>query len=189
GMLLRHLGQALACGVPAVFADYCRWLRESGDASGVPAELVGALLACLAEEVVETLPQAVAADAAAVVRRALDAAPAEGLAAGELSGEGPQRELARRILLAMLEGRADDALRLAMDAMDAGASAELLLEDVLRPTLVEVGRMWQRGEIHVGEEHQATRIAERIHAAIAARGPRAASRGRRLLAATVGGEL
>ena len=189
-ILLRCLGQALACGVPDVFHQHCAWLCRQDGGHGLPRAFLHSLLTSMAAELQETLPEAVAAQAASVARAAASRLPAGGDETQDaLSAAVPHRELAQAVLLAMLTARGDDAVRLVRDALRSGTDARDLLEQVVRPVQIEVGLLWRRGEIHVGEEHYASRTSERLVAALAEMAPRAPRSGRRVLTATVGGEL
>jgi methanogenic corrinoid protein MtbC1 len=79
-------------------------------------------------------------------------------------------DLAGPLLVALLAGDesgADDVFR---KAVARGADPALLARDLIQPALDEVGRLWERGEIGVAEEHLATALAARsfmLHAACA----------------------
>ncbi len=102
---------------------------------------------------------------------------------------GPLVELAREYLLAVLEGRRLDAIRLAEDAIASGTSITDLYSKVLGRAQVEIGRMWQRGEVHVAEEHLSSRITEQVMSVVNARMPRQPRNGKRVLITSANGDL
>ena len=65
---------------------------------------------------------------------------------------------------------------------------EELVEHVLVGVQRELGRLWQRGEIHVGEEHLGSRLTEEILARLAARDVRTTN-GSRVVVASTSGDL
>lgn len=73
----------------------------------------------------------------------------------------PICDLAGPLLVALLAGDengADDVFR---RALARGADAALLARDLIQPALDEVGRLWEKGEIGVAEEHLATALVTR----------------------------
>ena len=70
-------------------------------------------------------------------------------------------ELAGPLLVALLAGDergTDDVFR---RAVSRGADAAHLARDLIQPALDEVGRLWEKGEIGVAEEHLATSLVAR----------------------------
>ena len=70
-------------------------------------------------------------------------------------------ELAGPLLVALLAGDergADDVFR---RAVSRGADAAHIARDLIQPALDEVGRLWEKGEIGVAEEHLATSLVAR----------------------------
>ncbi|MEM7200076.1 MAG: cobalamin-dependent protein [Planctomycetota bacterium] len=189
---LRYLAEALAAGCPELLWEHIRWLKVATVSRQLPVEHVGANLGCLAEELAASLPNdhqepAVSwlIEAASVLERAPGTLPSY------LDGPPDSRwlDLARRFLLAALEGRGRDAADSVMLAFANGASLEELSRDVLMRVQREVGRMWQMGEINVAEERVVTRTTQQVLAQMRERVPRSEGRGQRILCAAVGGDL
>jgi methanogenic corrinoid protein MtbC1 len=65
----------------------------------------------------------------------------------------PHARLALAYLLAILEGDRSAASRVILDAIDQPDKVRDIYRHVLMPAQVELGRMWQNGEINVAEEH------------------------------------
>ena len=65
-------------------------------------------------------------------------------------------------------GDARAALRVVDELIEAGATFDQICEYVLRPALYEIGELWERAEIEVGEEHLAAAISETVLASIGA---------------------
>ena len=92
-----------------------------------------------------------------------------------------------RAVLAGDEVAAELSIR---DAIDAKLTTAEIDEEIIAPALWLVGRLWERGEISVAEEHLATEISLRVLALQREATRTAASRGgHQVLLAAVGGEL
>jgi len=166
-----------------------RWLASIREARGVAPAMLSAELECWIAELGEELP----AEAAAPARRHLEAA-IEGLrdpVAGSprVDGGGPHDELLALFLKALLEGRRDEAVQLATDALDRGVGHEELYDELITRAQVDIGRMWEDGEVNVAEEHLCSHIVEDVLSTMRARVGRPASTGRCVLTASVAGNL
>lgn len=90
-------------------------------------------------------------------------------------------------LLGGTEAEAEDVLRC---GRARGADTALLVRDLVVPALAEVGRMWERGEVSVAEEHLATALATRVVARSAGAAALPLGPGRpRILLACLAGEF
>lgn len=188
GIRLDFLCQALAAGRPMLLADHLCWLKVALGTRGFGPEHIRAPMECLRAELLESLPPdhgELASHAIDDALRVFDAAPTD--SESLLSDGQPHVDLARRYLLAVLEGRRNDAERLVLDALEAGASPDDLELHVLMRTQHEIGRMWQVGELHAAEEHFASRVAERLTTLLRSKLDRREQRGLRLVIASVGG--
>ena len=77
-------------------------------------------------------------------------------------------DLAGPLLVALLAGDECGADAVFCRAVDRGADPALLARDLVQAALDEVGRLWEKGEIGIAEEHLATALASRtflVHAA------------------------
>jgi len=188
--LVEHVAQALIAERPALYAHQTAWLKQAFAARKVDLEALEHLLAALRDEFAESLPgeaARTAADIAEAGRKSFESAPTE--TAGPLDVPGPLVDLSRNYLLAILEGRRLDAIRLAEDALANGTSIADLYSKVIGRAQVEIGRMWQRGELHIAEEHLGSRITEQVMAVVHARMPRAPRNGKRVLVTSANGDL
>src|SRR4051795_7157448 len=69
---------------------------------------------------------------------------------------------------ALASGDARSALAVVDALIDAGVEFDDLCEEVIRPALYEIGRLWETGRISVADEHLATSISETVLACIGA---------------------
>ena len=188
--LLECLSQALAVGKPILFEDHVGWLKCAFVARGVSIEPLRESLLCLRDELQTELPANALRTVAGFIDGAiahLEVAPA--CIPSSLESQGPHVDLARRYLLALLEGRRSEAIDLALGAVDQGLSVADLYKYVLAATQIEIGLMWQRGEIHVAEEHLASRVTEHVLSIVSAKMPRAPKIGKRVLVTSAQGDL
>jgi len=126
----------------------------------VPVDFLLGNLACMRDECEERLPEAAAAPAVAMLRQAVEGVrSAPDSLPSLLDEEAPDADALRRWVLAALEGNRRDALSILDEGLAAGTAVPVLQAMILR-ALAELGRMWQCNEIHVGEEHFASVLAE-----------------------------
>jgi signal transduction histidine kinase/CheY-like chemotaxis protein len=187
---LAYLAAAVTYSSPALFCDYVAWAKAVLAAFGVGPEDVAANLACLRDVLSERLPGATGEAAAPYVEaalRALPEAPTEPPSA--LEGEGAFSGLARQYLQALLRGERHEASRLVLEAARAGAPVGDLYLQVFQRCQREVGRLWQSRQITVAQEHYCTAATQLAMSQLYPYLFALPRKGRRLVAASVGGEL
>jgi methanogenic corrinoid protein MtbC1 len=81
------------------------------------------------------------------------------------------------------------ALRVAQAALDDGVDIRDLYLDIFQPAMHEVGRLWESNQFTVAQEHLATAITQSVMAQIYARIFTSPTRGRKVVATCIGGEL
>jgi len=188
-MRLRYLAEALWADRPALLYDHLAWTKVAQSSRGVGPGFLLRNLECMREELGERLPDAAAVPARAVVGSALEALPdaPESLPSLVEGGE-PQAVPARRWLAAALEGRRRDALAVLEEGLERGVGVAALQQTILLAQ-TELGRMWQCDEIHVGEEHLASALAEDGLALLRRAIPEAGRDAPRMLVASAQGDL
>lgn len=183
-----YLAQSLSAGRPELFEQHCEWLKTAFAGRELDPGFVRTGLGCLGDELAVSLPEDARDMAAGYVDRGIAAFDAcSGESESFLPDGAPLVELARRYLLAVLEGRSQDAVRIVMDEVDVGTSPDEVLLHVVQRTQHEIGRMWQVGDVHSAEEHFASRVAERLTTLLHGRVPPTRSSGRTIVVASVGG--
>ncbi len=153
---LEALDSALALGVPELLADQLRWQSVRLEGAGAPfgpedvdkavREAIGPHLTPAQLAQVEGLQ-----NSAAVLG-------ASGAHADSLGGLPPGP--AHDYLHAALAGRRDDAIAVVRDAMMTDVSVADIMLGILQPAQVELGRLWEAGEISIAHEHYTTAITQ-----------------------------
>lgn len=186
-MRLRHLCESVALARAPLYVDHIAWQRTALAARGVTPGVLEEMLACQRRVLSEGLPPP--------VLKTLEPF----LAAGETllrepawqppsALSGPHAEAVARLLEAAMCGRRDECRRFATELLGK-LGEEVLVEGVLVGVQSELGLLWQRGELHAGEEHLATRIVEGLLAELSTVGECEPSIGRRVLIASPAGDL
>jgi MerR family transcriptional regulator, light-induced transcriptional regulator len=153
---LEALDTAYALDVPELLADQIRWQSVRLESAGAPfgTDEVDVAVRAALEGHLD------APSLAHVERLQREAAvlAASGRLADTLAvlQEGP----ARVYLAAALEGRRDDAIAVVRGALDAGATPAGIMLDILQPAQLELGRLWEIGEISIAHEHYTTAITQ-----------------------------
>ena len=106
-----------------------------------------------------------------------------------LDGDDALSELARQYLRALLRAERHEASRLILDAVRAGVAVSDIYLQVFQRCQREVGRLWQLKQITVAQEHYCTAATQVTMAQLYPYLFALPKNGRRLVAASVGGEL
>jgi len=182
---LQYLEQALRVRNDDLFADYARWAKIMLEARRIPAADLASNLATVADVVSDNVP-ALAASVRQTIESGLRALES---VTGADEADQPHAELAEAYLRAVLAGDRKVASRLVTDAIAGGVSLHDIYLHVFQSAQHEIGRLWQRNEIGVADEHLATAITQMIMSQLYPMlfsGPR---RQRTFVSACVGGEL
>lgn len=185
-----HLAESVGVDRPALLQKALAWYKVAFHHRGVPPDWLPANLDAIAAALQDELPP----QAAAVVtphlqaaRAAFDRAPVD--LPSHVSRDAPHGDAAAHFLLAILEGRGDDALDLLRRALDRGVSIADLHDHVIVPAQREAGRMWLMGEIPIADEHYGSSVVDRALWLLQERLPRPPANAPRVMTMGVGGNL
>ncbi|MEM8885206.1 MAG: cobalamin-dependent protein [Planctomycetota bacterium] len=187
---LLSLAAALAAGRPSLLDQELLWRKVAYKARGVDEEFLTASLARLRRELLERLPEGpgkLAGDYLAYAAEKIAEAPDE--RGSFLDDDGPLTDEAKQYMEFVLHGERDNALDLVDKLFDSGVSSADIHEYVLARVQREMGRMWQMDEVHVGEEHFGSEVAEEALMRMRARGTRPEGNGVKVLIAAVEGNM
>ncbi len=187
---LLQLAESIGVDRPALIAHSMGWYKAAFHHRDVDPSYLTANLDAIDTALHAELPPAcheLVGVHLAAARRALATAPAE--LPTLLDRSAPHGELALRFLLAILEGRGDDAVDLLRAAMDAGVGIADLHDHVLTLAQREAGRMWLMGEIPIADEHYGSGVVDRSLWMLQDRVPRPPPGAKTVLTMGVGGNL
>jgi DNA-binding transcriptional MerR regulator/methylmalonyl-CoA mutase cobalamin-binding subunit len=97
--------------------------------------------------------------------------------------------LSNHFLDRAIAGDVAGAAQVVLLADDLGMPLHVMFEDVLAPSLVEVGNRWAAGELSVGQEHEISHLARELIANLTLRHWNDETGPPVILAATIAGEL
>jgi methanogenic corrinoid protein MtbC1 len=188
----RHLdvlSQSIAAGRSALFVDYVAWAKVVLLARTIPIEdLAMNLEACY--QTLADLPPECATVAQQFVLDSLSCLPSlPETPSTFVSADRPLAKLARDYLDALLRSDRREASRLVMDAVQHNAAVRDVYLHVFQRSQYEVGRLWQINQITVGQEHLCTAATQLIMSQLYPFIFSGARKGRRMVAACVGGDL
>jgi methanogenic corrinoid protein MtbC1 len=157
---VRTLDVALAHHSPELLADYLEFASRrievltgrrvaAAQVRGLPQALLG-----------DDLPADDVGRLEAFVAEALEGAASRAATVRRASVRRELGEEARRYLDELLAGHREAAVAVVVDAADAGTDLALILTDVLEAAQVEIGRLWEAGEVSVAQEHFCTAVTQ-----------------------------
>ena len=182
---LVDLAAALDAAEPQIFATQIAWARDAFEARGVAPDDLRAALTSLQRVLAEELPES--------ARTVVEQAIAGGIQALDRPSEParttPAGTLASSYLLKTLEGDRRGAIRLVLDAIDAGKIDTIgAYMDVIIPAQCQVGELWHKGDVNVAEEHFTTMTSQSLMAVILQRATPAEPNGHTVVSAAVAGD-
>jgi methanogenic corrinoid protein MtbC1 len=185
---LQELAAAVQFNRPQLLVKYVDWLRRLLAARGVEVDALKSGLDALAKVLVTELPSEAAQIPAAMCREASQSLERATAVPGRpLSADSTYGRLASSYLLALLEGDRALAVRIVLEAAEAGHPVRDLYLNVLLPAQEEAGRMWQDVEINIAEEHFATATTRAVMAQLRARTAVKPANGKTLVSSAVAG--
>lgn len=153
---VNELAIAVEMEEPSLFRSQVEWAREAFAARALPVEDVMHSLQALHVTLRADLPERVGAIPGPYIEAALEALEVDAPNQGRLSGATEAERIALQYVEAAVSGDQRRAACIVLDAVHNGLSIRAAHEQVLLPAGVEIGRMWQRDEIGIAEEHAAT---------------------------------
>ena len=104
------------------------------------------------------------------------------------TGGAPPDDLLAGYLAALLAGDRRGALRVIDQALEQGSPVAALQRDVVQAAQREIGRLWERNDISIAQEHMATAISHVALSRLFEQASAAQRVGRRVVVACVEGE-
>jgi methanogenic corrinoid protein MtbC1 len=166
GDLHDHLGflrGAIAMQEPWLFAEYMRWRKQTAIARGLPLQPLREALDLLALFFRARLAPDEAGRVIAVLAAGLgelDSPDDDPL--GDLLPEDDVQTLpeSRPLARALLDGDTEAVRNMAFDLLRRVLDYPALVTRLFQPALYHVGNLWERNQVSVSQEHQATALAQ-----------------------------
>ena len=187
---LSFLEVAIRAEEPALWLSHVQWMKVLYASLGFDEHALERTLRCVCDVLEDRLEPAASEVCGAYLGAALEKLPdLPSTLPSELDSDEVDGPLARAYLEAQLAGDRELACRLVLDAAEAGVEVKELYLRVLQPCQRELGRLWLTQGITVAKEHVGTATTQLVMSRLAPRIFAGEHRGRRLMAACVGGEL
>jgi methanogenic corrinoid protein MtbC1 len=177
------LAASIEAGSARAFGEYAVWTVGVLSSRGIAPSFVAESFEQIERALARTLAPAEAAVVADFVRAAVVAC-----SGAPVRSPGVQ-EARSPLLQAILGGHRQAAANIALELLGAGHSVVDVHADLLQEALYEVGRLWERTEITVAQEHMATSTVQYVMARLYERIPRPAARRGRAIITGAQGEL
>ena len=160
---LMYLADSAGADSPELFLHYLAWVKTLFDSIGVSNQSFLASLKIIREELRLLIPETESEKALAVIDRGIKAFP--GMPTEMESAfqkDTPHYDFAVRYLDTLLEGDRNGAVRMVIDAVEAGMPVKEIYLYVFQPAQHELGRLWQLNKISVAQEHFCTAVTQLI---------------------------
>jgi methanogenic corrinoid protein MtbC1 len=154
---LRYLSEAIEASEPKLFVDYIAWAKVMLASRNVPSEDFASHLEVLRDVLADALPSEMRESVRRYINSALDYLPGHQSQVPSFLEDGsPLTEIAKSYLTALLRYERHVAIRLVLDAVDAGSSVKDIYCFVFERCQREIGRLWQLNLATVAQEHYCT---------------------------------
>jgi methanogenic corrinoid protein MtbC1 len=184
------LAASLAVCRPEILHRQVAWTKSLLGARTVSEQDLTAALTALRDAAIEHAPPEDAPLIRAYIASTIEhIAQCPGCPPCHLTNDCPNQRLALEYVVTMLEGDRRAASDLIIGAAKGGVPVRALYLEVLYPAMKELGRMWERNEIDVAEEHFCTATTEMVMSQLYPFLPRTAHNGKVAVVAAAQGNL
>jgi MerR family transcriptional regulator, light-induced transcriptional regulator len=157
------LAGAVLANDASAFADYARWTGGMLGARGIAPEFLAENLEQIGRAAAHDLDEGSHQVLDSLVRAGIAAIGSERPPGEDMLGGGEAYATERSLYIqAIRGGERRAALAVALEAVRAGASVPDVYVEILQPAQYEIGRLWERNEITVANEHMATAITQYV---------------------------
>jgi methanogenic corrinoid protein MtbC1 len=186
---LSYMAEAIAAGSPDLFTQYMAWAKVLLTNLNIPLEDLQPTMEITQEVLHAALPedQLLISQFVLAGINTLTDAPLE--IPSFLNPAHPLGKLAGTYLDTLLAGDRRTAAELIRREVEAGTSVSDIYLHVFQPTQQEIGRLWQLNQVSVAQEHYITAATQMIMSQLYPNIFSTSRRGRRLVAACIGGEI
>lgn len=161
--VIDHLAEAVRMADSSIFVECIKRLQIWGAAHGLSGAAVLQMLELLREQlavIVDAADAALLMDSLDAAQAAATQQPAASVC--HIKPDQPLGALARDYMVALLDGRRQDAGELVEHAVQSGISIEDIYIYVFQQAQYELGRLWELNRISVAQEHYCTAATQFI---------------------------
>ncbi len=163
--IVTALRDSLELELPELFIDVVTWAQSALVFRDVSPSTLARALDAIRAQLGSYVPSSKLEAASKVLTLARDELRIVRLAEKSVIDEGDAHgAIARRLLDALLQGEEPSAARETLLAMAGGMNTLEIYEKILTRVLHETGRLWQRNELSISQEHLITAAVERMMA-------------------------
>lgn len=186
----QYLIEAITENDPSIFVNYVIWLRQLFEGLKFPPEALTVALDCTGKVLRERLTPEMSAVTDNIIRLASDQILHDGAnLSSQMSKDLPLHDLAEKYLGALLNADRRSASKLILAAVENGTSIRDIYIYVFQQSQYEIGRLWYLNQVSVAQEHYCSAATQLIMSQLYPYIFANEKKGRRFVAACVGGEL
>jgi MerR family transcriptional regulator, light-induced transcriptional regulator len=158
-----YLSEAIAVNDLSIFLDYVAWMKVFFGSHNFPINTVPEALHAMKFAIREILESDLTDLAIQFLDITLKHYPDMSKTIPSfLKVDEPQYELAKKYLDTLIAGERQMASKVILDAVDEGIAIKEIYLNVFQKTQLEVGRLWQIGQISVAQEHFCTATTQMV---------------------------
>ena len=157
---VQFLGAAIESDSRPAFRDYVRWTTGVLKARGIESPFLWENL----QQVQEGFAPYLTAGDYELMTDFVEFARSRVSHDATTETQGPLSLTRRLFVQAIVSGRRQAALTIALEALREGAAVQDLYADVFQEALYDVGRLWETNAITVAQEHMATAVTQYVMA-------------------------
>lgn len=185
---LSYLAESVLMKSPRLFTHYISWLKVLLAGYKVTADDLGTNLQLIKEALNEGFDDPHREFLLEYLEMGIDVTQQKEDQASFILPSMPYGLEAYDYLQCLLDNKRKEAFDMIEKELDAGASIRDVYRYIFQPVQYEIGRLWQQGQISVGQEHFCTAATQSLISRLYFRWLTQPNQGKRLVASCVGSE-
>ncbi|WP_434751757.1 cobalamin B12-binding domain-containing protein [Paenibacillus amylolyticus] len=185
---LSYLAESVLVKSPSLFTHYISWLKVLLAGYQVSAEDLGMNLKLIKGTLNEEFEEPHRTFLLEYLEMGIDVTKELETQTSFIHASMPYGLEAEAYLQYLLDDQRKEAFEIIESEMDDGASIRDIYRYIFQPVQYEIGRLWQQGQISVGQEHFCTAATQSFISRLYSRWMIGPNQGKKLVAACVGSE-
>ncbi|SCZ05177.1 Methanogenic corrinoid protein MtbC1 [Paenibacillus polysaccharolyticus] len=185
---LSYLAESVLVKSPGLFTHYISWLKVLLAGYQVSAEDLEMNLELIKEALNEEIEQPHREFLLEYLEMGIDVMKHMDTQASFIHASMPYGLEAKTYLQHLLDNKRKEAFEIVESELNDGATIRDMYRYIFQPVQYEIGRLWQRGQISVGQEHFCTAATQSFISRLYSRWLIGPNKGKKLVAACVGSE-